>query len=102
MVAWTNYRHSQQILATGDAEHALGLIPFDATLSPTMRAALTVHRAMCHTALGGETSALHDLDSALEHASTDRTGDAAQHGHGAFATLDSLTWWTGVAGLCLG
>lgn len=89
MVAWSAYRRSQQLTATGRPFPAISLAQAarrDEDRLPTpMRAAVRVQEAHALAAIGSDGTALQLLDVAHRWAATDEQGDA-RAGHGSFCT----------------
>ncbi|MDT5027742.1 MAG: hypothetical protein QOE61_4168 [Micromonosporaceae bacterium] len=89
MVAWTAYRRSQQLSATGHAAQAIGLAQAarrnEYRLPQPMRAAVRVQEALGFAMRGDENTAQRLLDEAHEWVADDRKGDA-RAGHGSFCT----------------
>nr|MDT0658753.1 hypothetical protein [Micromonospora sp. DSM 115978] len=89
MVAWTAYRRSQQLTATGHAAQAIGLAQAarrdEDHLPRPMRAAIRVQEAVGFAMRGDEGTAQRLLDQAHHWVADDRHGDA-RTGHGSFCT----------------
>jgi tetratricopeptide (TPR) repeat protein len=89
MLAWTAYRRSQQLTATGHTFDAIGLARSaqrsDDRQPGPMRAAIRVQHARGLAMTGDESQARRLLDEARTLASDDRRGDA-RSGHGSFCT----------------
>jgi hypothetical protein len=89
MVAWTVYRRSQQLTATGHPAQAIGLARAarrdEDRLPQPMRAAIRVQEATGFAMRGDEDAAQRLLDEAHGWVAHDRKGDA-RAGHGSFCT----------------
>jgi tetratricopeptide (TPR) repeat protein len=93
MVAWTAYRRSQQLAATGETAQAIGLARAarrdEDRLPPPMRAAVRVQEAQALAVNGDGLAAQRLLDEAHMWAAEDREG-AARGGHGSFCTASYI------------
>jgi len=95
MVAWTAYRRSQQLTATGHTAAAVGLARAarrdDGRLPGPMRAAVRVQEAhgLALSARDNERDALRLFDDAHAWAADDQQGDA-RGGHGSFCTASYI------------
>jgi tetratricopeptide (TPR) repeat protein len=93
MIAWTAYRRSQQLTATGETSQAIGLARAarrdEDRLPPPMRAAVRVQEAQALAMNGDERAAQQLLDEAHRWAAEDREGDA-RGGHGSFCTASYI------------
>jgi hypothetical protein len=89
MVAWTVYRRSQQLTATGHPAQAIGLAQAarrdEDRLPQPMRAAIRVQEAIGFAMHGDEDAAQRLLDEAHGWVAEDCRGDA-RAGHGSFCT----------------
>lgn len=105
MLAWIDYRRSQQALALGDTARALDCVRGAArAVSPgsPMSAAVAVQQAQVHAARGEARACWSLLDAARDRASKDLWGDA-RDGHGSFCSQEYVelhrAWCRVVLGL---
>ena len=89
MLAWTIFRRSQQVAATGDAPRAIGLAQAarrdEEHLATPTRAAIRVQEAYGYALDGDELAAQKLIDDAHAWAASDTEGDA-RGGHGSYCT----------------
>lgn len=105
LLAWIDYRRSQQALAIGDTPRALDCVGRAArAVSPVsaMSAAVAVQQAQVHAARGEARACWSLLDAARDQAGKDPWGDA-RDGHGSFCSPEYVelhrAWCRVVLGL---